>query len=294
MWRHPDQRLSSSRENEYHHNNMLITVVIIIIIKTLCRKIVSPRRFEITAATLLMTVNLASPSGKRYWNTASLDQSPRIFIVASGILHMSSQVAIPFMRLWVEQFSSPGHAPHRDFSRDRNFAGVKQVKAPCWFRNENRGASRGAGALVIKFRIAVTGHKTWPFMKGSTTWCVRSPCWIVLDRWIQITKPWHVNLKSFLSTAYCPQILLTHNITKNPQRSAAQINLSLRVLRFKVLCMSKRCDGSTGDLEDYFAPFPLFISLRTHWMVQLPCMGFGRPNSRWIIRTIFRYWFPEL
>ena len=117
--------------------------------------------FEIPAATLLVTVNLASPSGKRYWNTASLDQSPRIFIVASGILHMSSQVAIPFLRLWVEQFSRLGHAPHRDFSGDRNFAGVKQVKAPCWFRNENREASRGAGALVMKFRIAVTGHKTW-------------------------------------------------------------------------------------------------------------------------------------
>ena len=144
----------------------------------------------------------------------------------------------------------------------------------------------------MKFRIAVTGHKTWPFMKGNTTWCVRSQCWIVLDRWIQITKPWPINLKSSLSTAYWPQILLTRNIPKNPQRSAAQINLSLRVLRF--LCISKRCDGSAGDLEADYVPFPLFIPLRTHWIVQLPCIGFGRPNSRWIIRTIFRYWFTEL
>ena len=125
--------------------------------------------FEIAAATLLMTVNMASRSGKRYWNTASLDQSQRIFIVASAILHMSSQVAIPFLRLWVEQFSRPRHARHRDFSLDRNFVRVKQVKAPCWFRNENRGAPRSAGALVMKFRIAVTEHKTWPFMKGNTT-----------------------------------------------------------------------------------------------------------------------------
>ena len=132
-------------------------------------KIWSPRQsdhFEIAAATLLMTVKLASKSGKRYWNTASLDQSPRIFIVASGILHISSQVAIPFLRLWVEQLSKPGHASHRDFSRDLSFAGVKQVKEPCWFRNENSGALMGADALVMKFRIAVTGHKTWPFMKG--------------------------------------------------------------------------------------------------------------------------------
>ena len=155
-------------------------------------KIWSPRQsdhFEIAAATLLMTVNLASKSGKRYWNTASLDQSPRIFIVASGILHISSQVAIPFLRLWVEQLSKPGHAWHRDFSRDLSFAGVKQVKEPCWLRNENSGALMGADALVMKFRIAETGHKTWPFMKGKTTWGVRSPCWIVLDQWIERTKP---------------------------------------------------------------------------------------------------------
>ena len=260
-------------------------------------KIWSPRQsdhFEIAAATLLMTVNLASKSGKRYWNTASLDQSPRIFIVASGILHISSQVAIPFLRLWVEQLSKPGHASHRDFSRDLSFAGVKQVKEPCWFRNENSGALMGADALVMKFRIAVTGHKTWPFMKGKTTWCVRSPCWIVLDRWIERTKPWPVNLKSFLRTAYWPQTLLTRNIPKKPHRSAAQINLSLRVFRFNFICMSKRWDGSTGDLERDVVPFPLFIPFRTDWMVQLSCNGFGRPNSRWIMRTIFRYWLTEL
>ena len=126
--------------------------------------------FEIAAATLLMTVNLASQSGKRYWNRASLDQLQRIFIVASGILRMSSQVATPFLKLWVEQFSRPGHAPHRDLGRDRNFAGVKQIKKPFWFRNENSGASRDAVALLMNFRIAVTGHKLWPFMKGNTTW----------------------------------------------------------------------------------------------------------------------------
>ena len=111
MWRHPDQRLSSSRENEYHHNNMLITVVIKQLLKPIVVKLFHPGGliyFEIAAATLLMTVNLASLSGKRYWNTASLDQSPRIFIVASGILHVSSQVAIPCLRLWFEHFRDQG------------------------------------------------------------------------------------------------------------------------------------------------------------------------------------------
>ena len=100
------------------------------------------------------------------------------------------------------------------------------------------------------------------------------PCWIALDHWIQITKPWPVNLKSFPSTAYWPQILLTRNIPKKPQRSAAQINLSLRVLRFKFLCMRKRCDGSTGDLEADFVPFPLFIALKNRLNGPIVLHGF--------------------
>ena len=128
-------------------------------------------------------------------------------------------------------------------------------------RNNITVVSISAGSRVINFRMTVNGHETCLFLKGNTTWCVRSLCWIVLYRWIERTKSWH-SLSPSWGTAYWAQILLACNIPQKPHSSAVHINLSFRVRRFKFLHMSKNVMATLG-FGSSLCPFPSFYTLKT-------------------------------
>ena len=183
--------------------------------------------------------------------------------------------------------------PHIEIlSRDCNFAVVNHVKEPCWFRNENSRSSCSAGLLVMNFRMAVTGHKTWPFMKGNTTWCVHSPWWIILDHWIERTKSWPVDLKSFLRySILSTDIFDPQNTTETIQQYSPNQHSEYSDLNFYT--WAKYVMATLGFWKRIVYLFSLFTHSRTDWMIHLSSIPFGRLNSRWIIQAIFRYWLTE-